>query len=177
MMALHFMRNREVTPLYFNHGTKFGDKCEEFLKDIPNLKIGHLSRQLKRGESKENFWREERYKFFDQFTDAPVVTCHHLNDVIETMVQSLSHGKVRGIPHKRGNYIRPFLLVSKDEIREYVKRHKVSYLDDPSNDDISFTRNRVRHNVVPELLKINPGLYKSARKFVMDSIGGLKVNG
>ena len=171
MFALHFLRasRRDVQPLYFNHGTKFGQQCEDFLRaelDSP-FYCGKIERTCEPGRSLEDFWRECRYNFLDQFTDKPVVMVHHLDDQIETLLQGFAQGKTnRVIPYKRGNYIRPFIYVSKKEIKEHVIRNGVTYLNDPSNDDCSFTRNRIRNNIIPELLKVNPGLYKSMKKLI-----------
>jgi tRNA(Ile)-lysidine synthase len=167
MFGLKFLRNsgRDVIPLYFNHQTPFGIKSQAFLEGLDiGVLCGTLDEQPTKGESLEAFWRNQRYKFFDQFADRPVVTCHHLSDQIETMVMGFAHGKIRKIPAIRGNYIRPFLNVTKDEILSYCERHEVKFVDDPSNNDTRFARNRIRANVIPELLKVNPGLFKSLGK-------------
>lgn len=171
MFALHFLRasGRQVKPLYFNHGTEFGQQCEDFLKAELDSSVicGKIDKTPEPGRSLEDFWRECRYNFLDQFTDKPVIMVHHLDDQIETLLQGFAQGKTnRVIPYKRGNYVRPFIYVSKKEIKEYVIRRGVTYLNDPSNDDCSFTRNRIRNNIIPELLKVNPGLYKSMKKLI-----------
>ena len=170
MFALHFLKagGRDVTPLYFNHGTEFGQSCENFLKSLDIGAIyGKIEKMPEKSRSLEDFWRECRYNFLDQFTDAPVVTVHHLDDQIETLLQGVCHGRLdRIIPYKRGNYIRPFIYVSKQEIKDYAHRHSLTYLNDPSNEDVRFTRNRIRNKIIPELLEVNPGLYKSIKKIV-----------
>ncbi len=170
MFALHFLRagGRDVTPLYFNHGTEFGQSCENFLKSLDIGAIyGKIEKTPEKGRSLEDFWRECRYNFLEQFTDAPVVTAHHLDDQIETWLQGVCHGRLdRIIPYERGNYIRPFIYVSKKEIKDYAHHHSLTYLNDPSNEDVRFTRNRIRNKIIPELLEVNPGLYKSIKKIV-----------
>ena len=170
MFALHFLRagGRDVTPLYFNHGTEFGQSCENFLKSLDIKAIyGKIEKTPEKGRSLEDFWRECRYNFLDRFTDAPVVTVHHLDDQIETLLQGVCHGRLdRTIPYKRGNYIRPFIYVSKQEIKDYAHRHSLTYLNDPSNEDVRFTRNRIRNKIIPELLRVNPGFYKSIKKLI-----------
>ena len=170
MFALHFLRagGRNVTPLYFNHGTEFGENCENFLKSLDIKAIyGKIEKRWEKGRSLEDFWRECRYNFLDRFTDAPVVTVHHLDDQIETLLQGVCHGRLdRIIPYKRGNYIRPFIYVSKQEIKDYAHRHSLTYLNDPSNEDVRFTRNRIRNKIIPELLRVNPGFYKSIKKLI-----------
>lgn len=169
MFGLRFLRNsgRDVIPLYFNHQTKFGEQSQKFLESLDiGVVCGTLDEQPTKGESLEAFWRNQRYKFFDQFSDRPVITCHHMGDQIETMIMGFAHGKIRKIPAVRGNYLRPFLNVTKDEILSYCERHDVSYVEDPSNIDTKFCRNRVRLHIIPELLKVNPGLVKSLGKLV-----------
>ena len=105
-------------------------------------------------------------EFLDQFDDRPVITMHHLADQLETLIQGVAHGVHRQIPYQRGNYIRPFLQVKKEQIIDYAKRNNLKYLDDPSNKENKYTRNRIRNNIIPELLKVNPGLYKSMSKLI-----------
>ena len=169
MVALDFLRRgrRMVTPLYFNHGTEFGDKCENFLKGLDiGVICGRITKEKEKGRSQEDWWRECRYEFLDQFSNRLVITAHHLNDNIETMLQGIANGKLKQIPYQRGNYIRPFLQVKKSQIVNYATRHNLKYLNDPSNKDNKYTRNRIRNNIVPELLKVNPGLYKSMSKLI-----------
>lgn len=156
-----------MTPIYFNHQTPFGIKSQEFLESLDiGVISGTLTEQPTKGESLEAFWRNQRYAFFDQFSDRPVITCHHMSDQIETMIMGFAHGKIRRIPGKRGNYLRPFLGVRKEEIVSYCERHGVEFVEDPSNKDMRFSRNRIRANVIPELLKVNPGLFKSLNKLI-----------
>lgn len=170
MVALHLLTKsrRDVTCLFFNHGTKFSDDSENFLSDLDiDLICGRISEEMPKGVSMEHWWRDQRYGFFDSFADRPVITCHHLDDQIETMLMSFCQGKLgRTIPYKRGNYLRPFIYASRREIEAYAKRNKVQFLNDPSNSDVRFTRNRVRKNVIPELLKVNPGLYKTMARMI-----------
>jgi tRNA(Ile)-lysidine synthase len=166
MVVLHFLRRsrRNVVCLYFNHGTEHGDAAQEFLTEQlkSDLIIGHIKSDVPKGRSKEDFWRQERYRFLDQYNDKMVITCHHLDDQIETFLQGVVHGRLdRMIKHKRGNYLRPFLMVPKSVMVDYADRHKIDYIEDPSNSDMRHTRNRVRCNIIPEMIKINPGLYKS----------------
>lgn len=170
MFAYHFLRQgrRNVTPLYFNHGTEFGDICEKFIKNLDIGAIcGKITKQREKGRSQEDFWRECRYEFLDKFDDMPVITVHHLDDQIETFIQGIAHGNLnRKIPYKRGNYLRPFLKVKKREIIEYSTRHNLKYMDDPSNLLNKYTRNRIRNTIIPQLLDVNPGLYKSLSKII-----------
>lgn len=171
MVALDFINTskRDVTALYFNHGTVHGENSQVFIEDFCkrkgiNLKIGKISGQIPKGESKEAFWREQRYKFLEDNADAQVITAHHLDDVIETWIFSSLHGNPKLIQSSRGIFIRPFLLCEKRSILDWANRKKVEWIDDPSNDDTRFMRNLIRHNIVPQALLVNPGLPKVLKK-------------
>lgn len=171
MVVFHFLSRagRDVKCLYFNHGTKHGDMAQSFLEGFlgPQLVVGYIDGVVPKGRSKEDFWRERRYMFLDGFVDRKVITCHHLDDQIETFIHGLVHGVVgKTICYSRDNYLRPFLKVRKSIIEGYSQRHNIQFVHDPSNDDVRYTRNRIRHKIVPELLKVNPGLYKSLAKLL-----------
>ena len=173
MAALHFLRNggkRNVLALHFNHGTDHSSDAENLVVNYCNennipLVIGDLDKELPKGVSKENFWRENRYSFFNRESgDRPVITCHHLDDVVETWVFTSLHGNPMLIPHKRDNYIRPFLTTGKQDLLNWCHRKHVPYVTDPSNQDTSYIRNYIRHILLPNALYVNPGLSKVVKK-------------
>lgn len=161
MFALHFLSRarRKIRLVYFHHKTEFGEKCLHFLRKLPyTLCIGYLEGEKPKQYSLEEWWSIERNKFFQNFD--PIITAHHLNDQAETQFMAYLHGGKginRRIHYKNGNIIRPFLNVSKEVILDYLNRHNIHYLDDPSNTDTRFTRNLIRHTIFPSLLKINGG--------------------
>jgi tRNA(Ile)-lysidine synthase len=182
MVMLDFIckgRNPEdVTALYFNHNTEYGGRCEVFLRDFCErknieLKVGRLTSAIPSGASKEAFWRDARYSFLESESTAPVITAHHLNDVMETWIFSSLHGQSKLIKHQRGIFIRPFLLVEKEEILSWAQRKSVEWLDDPSNHDTKFMRNFIRHELMPKALQVNPGLPKVLRKKLVEEF---KIN-
>ena len=172
MVALDFFINGKYKPavLNFDHGTEFGDKAREFLRkrckelDIPIL-IKKISREKGRDESTEEYWRTERYRFFNSLP-AEVVTAHHLDDVVEWYIFSSLHGQGKIIPYRNGNVIRPFLMTPKSEILSWAERKNIQYLDDPSNEDERYMRSIVRHKIMKHALRINPGLRTVIRKKV-----------
>lgn len=170
MALLSFLSlgKKEVELLYFNHGTEFGNLSEEFLlkysEDMKlKIHIGRISRERDKKESPEEFWRNERYKFFNKF-DAPIMMAHHLDDAVETWIHSCLNGNPRLIPYRNGNVIRPFLLNEKEKLLSWCKRKGVPWVEDPSNMDVRFTRNRIRHNLLAEAYKVQPGLRKIIMK-------------
>ncbi len=114
--------------------------------------------------------REMRYQFFQEsmknVPNGKLVFGHHQDDLSESMLMQFIKGvRPNGIPVKRelGSQwlIRPFLCLRKDDIYQYVEKHQLKPRLDPSNEEDDYTRNRVRHHVMPSLEKENPGLSKS----------------
>lgn len=175
MAALSFLTNRtsrNVTVAYFNHGTSFGNSSESFLKDYCskyNLKliIGNISKEKSKEESWEEYWRNERYKFLHGF-ELPVITAHNLNDQMENWLFTGFHGNSRLIPYQNKNVIRPFMTTLKSELIEWCKSKSVPWLEDPSNLNTNFMRNKIRHDILPEVLKVNPGFDKVIFKKVLE---------
>ena len=159
---------RDATLAFFHHGTINSERAEEFVRNFAEdrrvpLKVGRINSEKSRGLSPEEFWRNERYAFLDSL-GGPVVTGHHLGDAIETWIFTSLHGDSKLIPYSRGNVIRPFLITPKEEIRSWASRRNLSWIEDESNSDPRYMRNRIRMNIVPEALKVNPGLGTVIRK-------------
>jgi tRNA(Ile)-lysidine synthase TilS/MesJ len=70
------------------------------------------------------------------------------------------------IPYRKENVIRPFLLTEKSEFESWCKRKNVPFIQDESNNSVEYSRNRIRHNIIPELLKVNPGLKTVVKKMI-----------
>lgn len=182
MVFLDFLRrypNNKFELLYFNHGTLHGEEAEKFLinfceKNNFVLHIGKISREKEKGESPEEFWRKERYAFFESF-DKTIITCHHLNDVLETYLFTSFRGNAKLIPYQRGKYLRPFLTVSKKDIIKWSKKYNVEYVHDPSNDSLKYSRNKIRHLILPQVLEVNPGFEKTIKKKILqDSLTNME---
>lgn len=118
--------------------------------------------------------RNLRYDFFDQLCRehgySYVATGHHLDDNIETVLLNLTRGTgidgLTGIPVKTKNVIRPMLFASRSQIHEYATFHRLTWREDASNATDDYSRNLIRHHVVPKLLEINPGLYHTFRNTI-----------
>lgn len=171
MAALDFLRkSRNVTVLHFNHGTEKSDEAEELVTSyceehsLP-LITGSIQGLKPKGRSFEDFWREERYRFFEEaHSGLPVITCHHLDDVAETWVFTSLHGNPRLIPARRDFYLRPFLECRKHVFEDWCDRKEVPTFYDESNSDTKYMRNYIRHELLPKALRVNPGLHKVLRK-------------
>lgn len=110
--------------------------------------------------------RELRYEWFSSVVshegfDA-VAVAHNLNDNAETFLINLMRGTglagLTGIDQHRDRIIRPLLFASRAEITAFALEKKIEYREDSSNKEIKYTRNRIRHMVIPEMEKVNPGV-------------------
>ncbi|MFA5010032.1 MAG: tRNA lysidine(34) synthetase TilS [Patescibacteria group bacterium] len=91
-----------------------------------------------------------------------IVTAHTADDQVETVIANWLRGSlVRGMGGMKltsEGVVRPLLMVWKRELLVYAKRHKLKYATDKTNTDVKFTRNRIRHQLLPELRKFNSQL-------------------
>lgn len=164
--------NHELNAAFFHHGTDASDNAYDFVynfckdKNI-ELKIGYLRNEKPKELSWEEHWRNERYRFLEEFEY--VVTGHHLNDCIETYIWSAMHGEAKVIPDTRKNVHRPFLLNTKQEFIDWCQRKGLSWKEDHSNNDVKYMRNYIRKNVVQHAYHINPGIEKVVRKLILDA--------
>lgn len=170
MAILDFLLNGGYQPyvLYFNHNTEHGQVAEEFVTKYcqdKGLKLFTGGTELSPKSNKEKIWSDLRYEFFSQF-DFPVITCHHLDDCVETYIFSCLRGFQSVIPYSKGNVIRPFLLTEKSVFYKWCEGKNVPFVEDESNLSVDYSRNRIRHNIVPEALLVNPGLKTVVRKMI-----------
>ena len=173
MAALDFLRkNHDVSVLFVHHRTSTSRDAAKFLLNYSwekNIRtsIVSIDNRVPDNVSQEEHWRNERYKIFHSIP-GPVVTVHHLNDCVETWVWSSLHGQGKIIPYSNVNVIRPFRATAKKDLVDWAKRHKVPWIEDKSNYDTRFIRNSIRHEMMPHILKVNPGIEKVIRKKVLE---------
>jgi len=118
--------------------------------------------------------RELRYAWFDELMEdkgfTRLATAHHFNDSIETMLINWVRGAgiegLRGIAARRNSIIRPLLFASREEITRYVADHQIAWREDISNQTDDYQRNFIRHQVIPQLKRINISLEQTIRKSV-----------
>jgi tRNA(Ile)-lysidine synthase len=107
--------------------------------------------------------RELRYNWFENLRKlhgySAIAVAHNADDAIETFFINLSRGTgiqgLTGIRPRNENIIRPLLFAYRSEIEEYCRINNLEYRVDSSNDSDKYLRNRIRHNIIPELLNIN----------------------
>jgi tRNA(Ile)-lysidine synthase len=160
-------RNHKVTAAFFHHDTENSQQAWLFLReycDRNNIELltGRIRDTRPRDKSPEEHWREQRYAWLD--TLGPVVTAHNLDDVAETWIWSSLHGTSSLMPYSRNQVLRPLLLTRKYELQSWASRKRVPFVHDTSNDDVQYTRNYIRHNLMPHALRVNPGLHTMLRK-------------
>lgn len=170
MVALHFLKNHKGFRgiIHCNHGTNHSDEAYNFLKKYCNSNmIRMISYFLSAGRPKdksiEQYWHEWRKGIFNQ-QKYPVITAHHLGDAVEWWLMSSFHGQGKLIPTTSGNVIRPFLTVKKSKIQDWTERKCIKFIEDPSNYSRKYDRNLVRHDIIPLVKNVNPGIEKVISK-------------
>ncbi len=163
-----------ITVLHFEHGIRgeaskqdavfVAEACKQYglplvaeSADVP--KLAECS-----GMSLETSARQARYDFFRRMTGQyhldKIALAHHMGDQAETVLLNLIRGSgTKGLTGMRmfrePNYIRPMLDIAKPDILAYAESNKIAFSHDATNDDIVYTRNRLRKTIVPELCAIN----------------------
>lgn len=146
---------------------KLGIKLHLLHADVPSL-------ARERGLGLEECGRQVRYSFFESLGDCIIATAHTLSDRCETLLLNETRGtSLRGlcsIPAVRGNVIRPLIDCTREEIEAYCAENEISFVTDETNLDPSYSRNRIRLNVIPELKKINPSFENAALRLISSAI-------
>lgn len=116
--------------------------------------------------------RDLRYEWFNSLMQEHdftyLATAHHLDDSIETFFINLLRGTgiagLHGIQVKNDKIVRPLLFATREEITEYAKKNNISHVEDSTNAETKFTRNKIRHNLFPILKEINPNFEIALKK-------------
>lgn len=115
--------------------------------------------------------RELRYDLFEKLLDQydlPVVAvAHHADDAVETFMLNISRGTgikgLTGMKQIQGRVVRPLLGMSRRDIEKYCDERHIEYCTDSTNLEDEYTRNKIRHNIVPVFKEINPSFLRSMR--------------
>ena len=161
---------------HFNHGLRGAESdrdaafCRDFC-DRYDIPIHMGSGSVKPGKKGlEAAARDARYGFFSQLPGL-IATAHTADDNAETLLMRLVRGTglkgLGGISPVRGNVIRPMLLVTRQEVVEFLGEHYLSHVEDSSNETDDFLRNRLRHHVMPALRGENPRLGENLSSMAM----------
>ncbi len=128
---------------------------------IGALDVPALARQEQR--SLEEAARVARYRFLRAVAQGDLIAvAHHMDDQVETLLLHWLRGgglaSTAGLQPRQGDIIRPLLDVKHADTLAYCEQHQLPVLEDASNNDPRFLRNRIRHELIPLLSALNPGI-------------------
>lgn len=140
--------------------------------DVRRTDVAALARQEKC--SVELAARGERYRFFEELArlfGGKVATAHTLSDLTETVLFNLARGTgpdgLCGIPPVRGPFIRPLIACSRAEVEAFCALHDVAYVNDSTNAADDYSRNFIRHHVVPPFTAVNEGALRAVERMTI----------
>lgn len=179
LLALYELKdslNISMSAIHVNHCLrgKESDSDERFCTELCSRLNIHLIKKsfdvmeyARRNRlSTELAARNIRYDFFKENSNGKkIATAHTANDNAETVILNLIRGTgikgISGIPPVRNNIIRPLINTTRAAIEEYLKSKDQDYVTDKTNLSDDYTRNRIRHNVIPVLEQINSSLFNT----------------
>lgn len=156
----------------FNLRGKESNEDEEFVKNlaaslnndfhVTSFQTSKIAKS--KGISIQMTARDLRYNWFEHIRSTNgyhyIATAHHKGDVVETVLFNLTKGAglegLHGIKAVINKLVRPLLFASRIEIESYAKQHNIKYREDSSNTLVKYSRNKIRHQVIPILEEINP---------------------
>ncbi len=136
--------------------------------------------------------RELRYRWFAGLKEkegaAYIAIAHHSDDVVETFLINMTRGTgihgLTGIKPKKEDIVRPLLALSREEIMGYLQEKNIPFVEDSTNKESIYTRNKFRNQVIPLLQTINPSFCESilqnighlqqAETFIADQLSAIK---
>lgn len=156
-------------------------KDEEYVKEfceknniemfIKKANISEIAKKEKIGL--EEAGRNARYNFFEEIlknTESnKIAIAHNLNDKVETIIMNTLRGSgvsgLKGIEAKRKKYIRPLIEIERHEIEKYCIENEINPRHDESNDDNTYTRNKIRNIIIPYIRnEFNPNIIKTLNR-------------
>ena len=162
----------DLVVCHIHHGLRGAeaDRDEHFVRALAEQlglpcavsRIDAAALALRDHISVEEAGRMARYAFFAQTAGegGRIATAHTLDDSIETVLMNLVRGTglrgLCGIPRIRGNIVRPLLDCTRAEVEDYLGALGQPYCTDSTNLTDDYTRNRIRHDILPRLCELNP---------------------
>jgi tRNA(Ile)-lysidine synthase len=156
---------REIGLIHVDHQLPASSLMEEAARRVAHVlgvSLETVQVDVGAGPSVEDRARDARHQALAEVGGA-VVTGHTRDDSVETMLINLIRGTgpagLRGIPRFRPpNVHRPMLAITRSETREMATLAGLPFVDDPMNEDMSLTRNRIRRHILPIMRELNPQL-------------------
>lgn len=150
-----------LTVAHFDHGIRNDSQQDrQFVAELAktyNMPFVYDEGALGKDAS-EATARAARYAFLEKVCASvgaqAIITAHHQDDVIETVLINLLRGTNRkGLSslQSTAKIVRPLLAVPKQQLVEYAKEHKLAWREDSTNEDMAYTRNAIRHQLIPKL--------------------------
>ena len=159
------------------HLREESDADESFVRDLAekyHAIFEHTSWSKVSDIGVEKQARDFRYQFFEQlakkYHTQTVVVAHHADDQAETVLLKLIRGgqlsQLSGMHTKNRQIIRPFLLITKQELIHYAQENNLHWQEDKTNQDATYTpRNYLRQVIIPQLKTINPQTVRHINAF------------
>ncbi len=139
--------------------------------DLPfyHIRFDTYSYAEEHGISIQMAARDLRYEWFHQILEKEgydrLALAHNKNDLVETLLINLARGTgirgLSGIKPGKDRLIRPLLFATRREILEYADHHHIKWREDSSNLTTKYTRNKIRHKIIPLFEEINPDFIHS----------------
>ena len=140
------------------------------------VRVRHAQIALRRGDSLEAEARKARYALLakEMRPGEVLLTAQHREDQLETVLLQLTRGAgvdglaamPAGMPFGKGNLVRPLLEVGRAALLQTARQWHIDWIEDPSNADLRFDRNYLRHEVLPRLQARWPSLASTAARSV-----------
>ncbi len=181
---LHFFKDKakEVVCVHVNHMIRGEEAkrdedfcvsvCEKYGIEIVVRTVDIPALAKKQGIGLEQMAREERYRILEAERSArgfdAILTAHNADDNVESVIFNLARGSgangISGIKPKNGRILRPLILTSREKILEYCENNQIDFVTDSTNSDTDYTRNYIRHKIVPVIRELNPSLNDSVAR-------------
>lgn len=158
------MNGGEDSRFVADYCKKRGVKCEVYEVDVPEY-------AAKKKLSLETAAREMRYAVLNSAAKNSDYVClaHHMNDNAETVLMHILRGSgargAAGIKPVSNRFFRPLLDETREEIDKYAFENDIPFVYDETNGQIKYTRNFVRHEIMPLLNKVNPDSVRAIISF------------
>lgn len=196
LAALYRLREKlgvELSAAHYNHNLRGEEsrRDEAFVRELvenrfPGVALyvggGDVAKAAReRGAGLEETARALRYAFLEETATAAgcdkIATAHTADDNAETVLLHLARGTgmqgLTGIAPVRGELIRPLLTTTRAEVEAFLKENHLPHVEDSTNSDDTYARNRVRHQVVPVL----EGLYPGFARRLTENAASLREDG
>lgn len=184
LFQLQKIKSFDLQAIHINHQIrgKEAQRDENFASDFckslginlikKSVCIPKLSKKLKIGL--EECGRIARYNIFEELSKIDpkikIATAHTLSDNVETLLMRIASGTslkgMCGIPYLRNNIIRPLIESTRTDIENYCLINNLKYVNDSTNFEKDYTRNKIRLDIIPYFKNLNPKFELSIKKLI-----------